>query len=144
MSDANFETVRRICLTRASKRLQQQISQTETFNELLQLLARNPFYFNWSNIEYLKVMATASGNEKLQDVLKNYTDSILSKPLREIWIYVPVSKQSAYYSKLKARFKGKDPYDMTVKDLKKYEPKLARKIALCMTKSDKSIGTGKY
>lgn len=141
MCNAKFETIRAVCLIRANQRLRQKISQTKTFNELLHLLACNPLYFNWMNTHYLQTMAIASGNEKLQDVLKNYTDSILSKTLREIWMYMPVSKKPAYYSRLKAKFKGKDPYDITVKDLKKYEPKLAAKISLFM---DKSIGTGKH
>ena len=38
--------------------------------------------------------------------------------------------KTKYYSKIRAKFHGKDPDNITVNDLKKYEPKFAKKIAL--------------
>ena len=96
------------------------------------VFACNPFYFNWMSVEYLQTMAAASGNETLKDVIKSYSDVVLSKTLGEIWNLIPSFHQTKtkYYSKVKAKFHGKDPDDITVEDLKKYKPKFAKEIAL--------------
>ena len=57
LSDADFATIRTICLTRAGKRLQNEISRTTNIHNLFELLACNPFYFNWMNVEYLQTVA---------------------------------------------------------------------------------------
>jgi len=139
LSDANFETIRTICLTRANRRLQNEISRTTNIHDLFALLACNPFYFNWMNVEYLRTMAIAAGNTKLLDVLKNYTDIILSKTLGEVWNYIPSFHKTKmkYYSKVRSRFHRKDPDSITVKDLKTFEPKFAEKIALHIIQIEK-------
>ena len=56
---------------------------------------------------------------------------IYSKPLREVWDRIPYySVRDKYYSKIKATFGDKDPDTMTVKELKKSKPQLAKKIAM--------------
>ena len=83
------------------------------------------------NISFLKVMAIACGNNNLQSLIKNYTDVIYSKPLREVWSCIPhYSVRDKYYSKLKAKFGDKDPDNMTVEELMKSKPKLAKEIAM--------------
>lgn len=139
LSGAKFETIRALCLPRASRRLQDKICKTTDIHSLFELLARNPFYFNWMKVEYLQTMAIASGNTRLQDILKCYTDVILSKTLGEIWDSVPsfYKIKTKYYKRVKARFNGKNPDDIKVKDLKMYEPKFAKKIALHIMQIDK-------
>jgi len=132
LCDGDFATIRTICLTRAGKRLQNEISRTTNIHNLFELLACNPLCFNWMNVEYLQTVAVASGSAMLQDTLKSYTDVVLSKSLGEIWNSMPsfYKTKTKYYSKIRAKFHGKDPDSITVNDLKKYEPKFAKKIAL--------------
>ena len=132
LDGTKFESIRAICLLRASKRLQSEISKTTNVHSLFELLACNPFYFNWMKVEYLQTIAIASGNTKLRETMKCYSDIILSKTLGQIWNSVPSfhKTKTKYYNKVRAKFHGKDPDDIKVKDLKKFEPKLAKKIAL--------------
>ena len=129
---AKFETIRAICLTHANKQLRNEISRTTSIHNLFALLACNPLYFNWMNVDYLQTIAVASGNRDLQEMLKSYTDVVLSKTLGEVWNVIPSfhKTKTKYYSKVRARFHGKNPDKITVKDLKKYEPRFAKKIAL--------------
>ena len=139
LQDANFETIRTVCLTRADKKLQNEIGKTTNIHSLFKLLACNPFYFNWMNVEYLQTMAVASGNKKLTDLLKRYNATILSKTLGEIWNFIPSFHKirTKYYSKVRTRFDGKDPDRIMVRDLKKHEPKFAEKIALQIMQIEK-------
>ena len=83
------------------------------------------------NVSFLKVIAIACGNENLQSLIENYTNVIYSKPLREVWDCIPhYSVRDKYYSKLKATFGDKDPDNMTVEELMKSRPQLAKKIAM--------------
>ena len=134
-----FETIRTTCITRANKQLRNEISRTTSIHNLFSLLACNPLYFNWMNVDYLQTTAVASGSRDLQDLLKSYTDVILSKTLGEVWNVIPSfhKTKTKYYSKVKARFQGKDPNNVKVIDLKKYEPRFAKKIALHIMQIDK-------
>ena len=134
LDSAKFAPIRTMCLMRADKRLRKKIGKTTSIHSLFTLLAYNPLYLNWMNIDFLQTMAFVSGNVKLQDTLKNYTDAILSKTLGEVWNDVPSFHKAKlkYYSKIKAKFHKLDPDDIKVKDLKKYQPKFAGKIALCI------------
>ena len=136
LHDAKFETIRTICLARADKKLRDKIGRTTSIGSFFELLACNPFYFNWMNVEYLQTMAIASGNTKLLTTLKCYTDIVFSKTLGEVWNFVPSFHKikAKYYTKVRARFDGKDPDNIEVKDLKKYQPKFAEKIALRIMK----------
>ena len=139
LREADFETIRTICLFRVGKRLRNEIGRTRNIHGLFTLLACNPFYFNWMDVEYLQTMAVASGNKRLEDMLTSYTDIVLSKTLGEIWNFIPSfhKTKTKYYSKIRARFHGTDPDNVTVEDLKKFEPKFAKKIALHIMQIDK-------
>lgn len=131
LSNANFETIRMICVARARKRLQSEIRRTTNIRNLFELLACNRFYFNWMNVEYLKTMAIAAGSKKLQDMIRDYTDVVLSKTLGEVWNSMPSFQiRGKYFNKVKAKFRVRNPDDITIQDLKKYESKLAGEIAL--------------
>lgn len=139
LSSANFITIRTLCLTRASKRLQNEICKTTNIYDLFTLLACNPFYFNWMNVEYFRTMAIAADNTKLLGILENYTGVVLSKTLGEVWDSIPSFHKTKvkYYTKVKAKFHGKNPNNVTIKDLKKYEPRFAKKIALHIMRVEK-------
>ena len=134
-----FATIRTACLTRANKKFQKKICKTIDICSLFELLSRNPLYFNWMNVKYLETMAVASKSEKLENILKGYTDVIFSKKLGGIWNCIPSfhSTRTKYYSKVKARFPEKVPDEVTVEELINCKPKFARKIALHITKIDK-------
>ena len=86
---------------------------------------------NWMNVSFLKVIAIACGNKQLQSLIQNYTDVIYSKKLCEVWNCIPhYSVRDQYYSELKATFGDKDPDNMTVEELMKSKPQLAKKIAM--------------
>ena len=132
LRSAKFETIRIICLTRASKKLQSEIRRTTNIDSLFELLACSHLSFNWMKVDYLQAIAVASNIAKLKETLKCYIDVILYKTLGEIWNNMSSFKsiRSRYYSRVKAKFNGKNPDDIQVKDLKKYEPRFAKKIAL--------------
>ena len=134
LDGAKFAPIHTMCLMRADKRLRSKIHQTTSIHSLFTLLACNPVYLNWMNINFLQTMAFVSGNVKLQDTLKNYTDAILSKTLGEVWNDVSSFHKTKLkcYSRIKVKFHGLDPDDIKVKDLKKYQPKFAEEIALCI------------
>ena len=78
------------------------------------------------------MIANASGNSKLVNLVKNYKDIIYSKTLREVWDCIPYhTVRTKYYSKLQTKFDGKDPDNVTVEQLiKSCEPYLVKDIAM--------------
>ena len=136
----NFEAIRMICLIPASRNLRNKVRRTTDIYSFFELLTRNPLYLNWMNVEYLDIMASASKSDKLKGVLKNYTDVILSKTLKEIWECMPSfhSTKTKCYSKVKAKFQEKNPDYVTVQELtKKCKPRFIEKIALHIMQIDK-------
>ena len=131
VSIEEFRTIRNLCVARASEPLRGLIKRATSTHCLFEILADNNKYCNWMNVSFLKIIAIACGNENLQSLIENYTDVVYSKPLREVWDCIPhYSVRDKYYSKLKATFGGKDPDYMTVKELKKNQPQLAKEIAM--------------
>ena len=131
VSGEEFKTIRNSCVARASKPLRDLIKRATDTHCLFEILADNNKYCNWMNVSFLKVMAIACGNKHLQSLIKDYTDVIYSKPLREVWSCIPhYSVRDKYYSKLKATFGDKDPDNMTVEELMKSRPQLAKEIAM--------------
>ena len=131
VSNEEFNTIRNSCVARASEPLRGLIKCSTNSNRLFEILADNNKYCNWMNVSFLKVISIACDNEHLQSLIKNYTDVIYSKSLREVWDHIPhYSVRDKYYSKLKAIFVDKDPDNMTVKELMKSRPQLAKEIAM--------------
>ena len=130
VSNEEFEIIRNACLARASKPLSDSIRKAEDINHLFEILADNSKYCNWMNVIFLKVIAIACHNDHLLSLIKNYVDVIYSKPLREVWDLIqPLSVKDKYYSEVKDRFGDKDPGDITVIELMKNEPQLAKEIS---------------
>ena len=131
VSSEEFKTIRNSCVARASEPLRGLIKCATDTHCLFEILADNNKYCNWMNVSFLKVIAIACDNENLQSLIENYTNVIYSKPLREVWNCIPhYSVRDKYYSELKATFGDKDPDNMTVGELKKSKPQLAKKIAM--------------
>ena len=131
-----FEAVRLGCLHRACRSLRSQICGATGISDLLKLLLSNPIYLNWMKIDYLRTMAAAARSQVLRDALRGYTDAVLSKTLGEVWNFIPSfhKTKTKFYFKVKARFCGKNPNRIKVRDLVKYQPLFAKKIALHITK----------
>ena len=134
MNDEEFQTIKNACITRADRadeRLCNSLQQASDSQNLFRALAP---YCNWMCIEYLETIAYAYKNDNLLHVIKNYSQVIFSKPLREVWNYVSFySVKDKYYTELMAVFKDKDPDDLTVEELNKLKPQLAKEIAMCIT-----------
>lgn len=129
-----FEAIQMICLHRATacKGLHSKIYKTKDVHGLLKLLLCYPIYLNWMNIDYLQSMAVAARSKVLQDALHAYDDYVLSKTLGEVWNFIPSFRKTKtrFYFQVKARFHGRNPNHIKVRDLKKYKPAFATKIAL--------------
>ena len=138
LDDARFEAILITCLARANKKLQDEICKAPNVHMLCRLLACHPLVFNWMHVDFLQTIAVASGNKKLQNVLKNYNDIILDRTLGEIWNFIPsfYHTRTEYYSQVQARFNEYNPDSIKVNDLKKYEPNLAKHIAMHIMQID--------
>lgn len=86
------------------------------------------------NVEYLHTMAVAAESTRLERILKDYTDIVLSKTLREIWNSNSMSSfqrtRTKYYDKVRAEFRGENPDNIQVKDLQNRKPQFAKRVAL--------------
>ena len=130
VSSEEFKTIRNSCVAQASEPLRGLIKRTTDTHCLFEILADNNKYCNWINVSFLKIIAIACGNTQLQSLIDSYTGVIYSRTLREVWDCVPhYSVRDQYYSELKAIF-DKDPDNMTVEELMKSKPQLAKKIAM--------------
>ena len=130
-SSEEFKTIRNSCVLRASEPMRGLIKRATDTSCLFEILADSQKHCNWINVSFLKAIAIACGNKYLQSLIKNYTDVIYSKPLREVWSCIPhYSVRDKYYSKVKATFGDKDPDNMTVEELMKSKPQLAKEIAM--------------
>ena len=130
VSSEEFKTIRNSCVARASEPLRGLIKRTTDTHCLFEILADNNKYCNWMNVSFLKVIAIACGNKQLQSLIECYTDVIYSKTMHEVWDCIPhYAVRDKYYSELKATF-NKDPDNMTVEELMKSKPQLAKKIAM--------------
>ena len=129
VSTEEFETIRNSFIARASEPLCSLIKCTTDTHCLFETLADNKKYCNWMNVSFLKIIAIVCGNEQLLSLIEKYQDVIYSKTLREVWgSYPHYSVRDQYYSELQATFDG-DPDNMTIEELVKSKPQLAKKIA---------------
>ena len=130
-SSEEFKTIRNSCLSRVSEPLRSLIKCATDTHCLFEILAENTKYCNWMDVRLLETIAIACGNKQLQSLIENYKNVIYSKTLREVWGCIPYYPvRDKYYSELKATFSDKDPDNVTVEELLKNKPQLAKKIAL--------------
>ena len=130
-SNENFTAIRNSCVARASEPLRSLLKDATKTDHLFAILAENNKYCNWMNVRFLEIIANACGNKQLQSLLEDYKVVIYSKPMGEVWSCMPhYSVRDKYYSKLKATFGDKDPDNVTIEELMKSKPQLAKEIAL--------------
>ena len=134
-SDKDFDFIKTACVARANHKLSEQILRTGDINDLFQLFAENKPHCNWLHVRFLEVIAIASGNGELVNLIQSYKNIIFSKKLREVWGCLPYHRvRTEYYTKLQVKFDGEDPDSVTVEQLKKMcEPYLIKEIALNFT-----------
>ena len=134
MNDKEFKRIRNACVTQtdqADQRLYSSLKDASNSEHLFEALAP---YCNWMCIEYLETIAYAYKNDSLLNLIKNYSQVIFSKPLREVWNYVPFySVKDKYYTELTAIFKDEDPDNLTVEELNQRKSQLAKDIAMLIT-----------
>ena len=81
--------------------------------------------------QLLEIIAYAHVNQHLVNLIKNYKKAIFSKTLHEVFSCLPhYSVRDKYYAKLKATFDDKDPDNVTVEELFKITPDLAKEIEM--------------
>ena len=131
VSREEFRAIRNSCVARASEPLCSLMKRATDIHCLFEVLAVNKKYCNWMDVRFLKIIAIACDNKRLQLLIEEYKAVIYSKTLREVWDCIPhYSVREKYYSELKAIFGDKDPDNMTVEELLKSKPRLAKEIAL--------------
>ena len=123
--------VRNACVARADERLCNSLKLASNSGYLFGALAP---YCNWMCIEYLETIAYASQNDSLLDLIEKYREDIFSRPLHKVWNCVPFySVKDEYYTQLTALFGDEDPDNLTVEELNRRKPKLAKEIAMLIT-----------
>ena len=107
----DFEVIKTASMVCVNQKLSKELKNTQDIDSLFQVFAENRTHCNWQNVRFLEIVATASGNRKLSSMIAQYKDVIFCKI------------KAKYYSKLQTSFIGKDPDNVTVKQLKKmHEP----------------------
>ena len=131
VNDKDFLIIRNTCISQTVEPLRSLLQSAVDSSCLFQVLATNNKYCNWIRINILEIIANASENIQLVNLVRNYKKTILSKKLHEIWNFFPYFEvQDKYYSKLKATFDNKDPDKVTVEELFKMTPNLAKEIEI--------------
>ena len=112
-------TIRSSCVSRAPVPLRGLLKGATNIDDLFLILAEKIEYLNWMNIMFLKVIANACVDKKLQSLIENYKEIIYSKSLYEVfhgnlhYSYV----EDKYRGELKDAFGDKDLDKITVKEL---------------------------
>ena len=131
---ADFHIIRRSCIEQintpnGAQLLPEDISAIKTsknIDELLDVLAISA-YWSWIDefdVRLLEAMVTASDNTNAINLIEKYKDSIFKKKLKEILPDAPGKEiKEAYYTKIVSK-DDKDPNDITVADLLKFQSQL--------------------
>ena len=133
LSNSKFQIIKTVCIAQANKPLRNLLESASDSYYFFQVLATNNMYCNWIRIDFLEIIAHAHVNRhvnrQLVNLIKNYKKVIFSKPLHKVWSSLQhYSVRNKYYSELKATFDDKDPDNVTIDELFKKLPHLAKKI----------------
>ena len=131
----DFQIVKTACIIQADKPLRNLLESASDSPCFFQILAANNMYCNWIRVDFLEIIAHACVNKHvnklLVNLIKNYKKVIFSKPLHKVWSSLPhYSVRDKYYDKLKATFDDKDPDNVTIDELFKRLPDLAKEIQM--------------
>ena len=129
-----FKFVNTACKVLATNpALKKKIEETQNLEGLFQLLTDNEECCNWINIRFLVVIAKASGNNELVNLLKSFSHTYHSKTLKELLDNIPFNAVKAkQYNGIQASLGGKDPDNVVVTEL----------IKKCPSSMIKDIATG--
>jgi len=126
-----FEIIKNVCVAQANDPLHNLLQSASDSHCFFQVLANNNMYCNWIRINFLEIIAHACVNQFLMNLIKNYKKAIFSKPLHKVWSCLPhYSVRDKFYTELKATFDDKDPGNVTVEELIKSTPDLAKEIEM--------------
>ena len=105
-------------------------SKANNVNEFFELLSKYKSCCNWLNLQLVEIIAAASGNKKLEDLVNNYKSEIYSRKVRQVLEYIPQYKiKNKFYKEVKKKI-PKSPDEVTVRELIRYDRPLANKIAM--------------
>ena len=128
---ADFHIIRRSCIEQIStpngaQLLPEDVSaikSSKNIDELLDVLAFSA-YWSWIDVRLLEAVVTASDNMNAINLIEKYKDAIFQRKLKEILPDAPGKEiKEAYYSKIVSKV-NKDPNDITVADLLKFQSQL--------------------
>ena len=133
VNDNDFLIIQNACISQTDGPLCSLLQEATNSHCLFRVLATNKKYCNWICIKILEIIAHAkpNSNKLLVNLVKDYKKAIYSKPLDEIWSSLPhYPVREKYYTELKATFDNKDPDKLTVDELFKMTPNLAKEIEM--------------
>ena len=131
LNDNEFQIIKTVCVAQANEPLCNLLQSASDSHRFFQVLAVNKLYCNWIRVNFLEIIAHAYINEHLVNLIANYKKVIFSKPLHEVWNSLPYySVRDKYYTELKVTFDDKDPDTVTVEELFKITPDLAKEIEM--------------
>ena len=131
LNDNDFQIIKTVCVAQANEPLRNLLQSASDSHHFFQVLAVNNMYCNWIRVNFLEIIAHAYANDHLVNLIANYKKVIFSKRLHEVWNSLPYySVRDKYYTELKATFDDKDPDSVTVEELFKITPDLAKEIEM--------------
>ena len=120
-----------MCVAQSKQPLSTLLRCASDSHSFFSVLAENNIYCNWIRISFLEIIAHAHTDENLVKLIDNYKKSTFSKPLHKVWSHLPhYSIRDKFYTELKATFHDKDPDSVTVEELVKITPELAKEIEM--------------
>ena len=128
---ADFFIVRRACIeqihTPSGAQLPEKvvdgINNSNNIDVLLDILARSP-YWSWIDIRLLEAMAVSSNIKQAHCLLDSYKKATFTKKLKDLLPDIPSKEvKEEYYSKVVSKL-NKDPNEVTVWDLLKFQSQL--------------------
>ena len=131
LNNNEFQIIKTVCVAQANEPLRNLLQSASDSHRFFQVLAVNNMYCNWIRVNFLEIIAHAYINEHLVNLITDYQKVMFSKPLNEVWNSLPhYSVRDKYYTELKATFDDKDPDSVTVEELFKITPDLAKEIEM--------------
>ena len=106
-------------------------NEADSVDKFFKLLSEHTLYCNWLNIQLVEVIATASGDEKLEDLVSKYKTEIYSRKLRQVLDYIPQHKVKSEYTEVTKQI-SESPDNVTVEELFRYNRPLANEIAMIL------------
>ena len=144
---SDFRKVRRKCVANVnvigtislSKEIQNEIRNTDNFDDLFDVLCCTP-YWNWMNIRMLEKMAGDCSEAK--HLIEKYKSTIFSRKVKDIISEIPCLKiPPGNYTRVKEKWK-KDLNDLKIKDIVNRWNEIERKFNVEETMLLESITEG--